>query len=209
MKIQSLGHSSFLLTSEQGTRIVTDPYGDVGLVFPHVEAEAVTVSHSHYDHANTGAVRAPLVLMREGSYRVGDVLVTAVSSYHDDQKGKKRGGNLIFSFEADGVVVRHLGDLGEPCCEETVRRIGKTDVLLLPVGGNYTIDAAEAERYVRAIAPAYAIPMHYHVPHLTVDIEGVEPFLRRFSAVERAEALSLGGSVPKGETKIIVLERVK
>ncbi len=208
MKIQYLGHSSFLLTSKKGTKIVTDPYGEVGFSMPCIEADAVTVSHRHYDHCNVGAVSAPLVLSEAGEYSVADISVSAVERFHDEVHGAKRGKNLIFRFLIDGLRVCHLGDLGEPCSPETVQAIGPADVLLIPVGGNYTIDAAEAKKYVEAIDPSIVIPMHYHVRGLTVDIGGVEPFLKLMGGAERLKGeIELLPSAEK--RRIICMERSK
>lgn len=210
MKIQYLGHSSFLLTMG-GVRIVTDPYGDVGFRMPQVRADVVTLSHLHYDHANTRAVQAHTLLQEAGSYRAGSVAITAVRRYHDEVQGRKRGEDLVFRFEGEGISLMHLGDLGERCTPEVCASIGRADILLLPVGGNYTIDAAEAKRYVEALSPAVVIPMHYRVPGLTVDIEDVTPFLSLFDKTERAgstveftaEALKKGSA----RTRIILMER--
>lgn len=207
MKIQYLGHSSFLLTFGDGVRIVTDPFGDVGIPMPHVCADAVTVSHSHYDHCNIGAVKASAVLSQEGEYSVGGVHIRAISRFHDDANGRKRGKTLVFRFESEGLSVLHLGDIGEPYTPALGELLGRADVLLLPVGGNYTIGAGEAKKYVEGLAPAYVVPMHYHVDGLTVDISGVEPFLSLFGETETAAALEPVRS-QTGGTKIVCLERV-
>lgn len=208
MKIQYLGHSSFLFTYGDGTRIVTDPFGDVGIPMPRVRADAVTVSHSHYDHCNVRGVDAPQVLAQEGVFGVGGVQISSVRCDHDDAGGRKRGSTLAFRFEGEGISVLHLGDLGEPCSPAVVQRLGRADVLLIPVGGNYTIDAREAKRYIEALAPAVAVPMHYKVKGLTVDIAGVEEFLSLFSVTERAETLVLEQK-PSGKTKIVYMERTE
>lgn len=207
MKIRYLGHSSFLLTSAGGTKIVTDPYGEVGLSMPTTSADAVTVSHSHYDHCNVRAVETSLVFDRAGEYSCGDFSIVSTPCWHDDAHGRKRGGNLIFRFCADGVTVVHLGDVGEPFSAELAETIGNPDVLLLPVGGRYTIDGDEAARYVKKIAPAIAIPMHYFVPGLTVDIAGPERFLKNFK-----EVASVAGELdlrPRQDrkTQILFMER--
>lgn len=207
MKIQYLGHSSFLLTFEGGARVVTDPFGDVGFFMPHVQADAVSVSHGHYDHCNTAAVRAPLVLSAAGEYEVKGVKISAVERYHDEVRGKKRGTNLVFRFVGDGLSLVHLGDLGEPCCEETLRAIGRADVLFLPVGGNYTIGAREAKAYVDALAPAVVIPMHYKVKGLQIDIAGVGPFLSLFQSTEQAGKEITLTPETLGAGRIIVMER--
>lgn len=207
MQLEYLGHSSFRLLSDGGTTIVTDPYRDVGFDFPRTVADAVTVSHSHFDHSFFEGVEAPVRLNRAGSFTVKDVRITATESFHDDAHGRKRGENFIFRFEADGVSVCHLGDLGEPFGEGSLKKIPRSDVLLIPVGGNYTIDAAEAEKYVRALLPKVAIPMHYKVKGLRIDIAGPEPFLGRFEHAERAgSVLRLDRETLNGH-RIIIMER--
>lgn len=214
IKIDYLGHSCFLLRSQGGVRIVTDPFGSIGYPLPPAEADIVTVSHGHYDHCNVAGVGgAPRVIRSTGRYTAGDVLISAVESFHDDAQGRKRGGNLIFRFETEGLTVCHLGDLGEPCTAQRLADI-HADVLLIPVGGHYTIGAEEAMKYVARIAPAAVIPMHYYTAGLQVDIAGADEFLRRAAAsgiaVERC-----GGSVEldaraleKNKTKILYMERI-
>ncbi len=210
MTIHYLGHSSFLLVSDAGTRIVTDPYGDIGYAFPHVSADCVTVSHGHYDHAEVSAVAGtPRILSSAGDFRVGDVAIAAFPCWHDDAGGRKRGPNLAFRFTADGVTVCHLGDIGEACNAAFVQRLGHIDVLLVPVGGVYTVDAAGAKAYVDAIRPACTVPMHYKTEDLKIGIGGVGPFLAQFPE----EQISKLGGPLKAENalggKIIVMERMK
>lgn len=216
MKIQYLGHSSFLLTSKKGTKIVTDPYGEVGFSMPCIEADAVTVSHRHYDHCNVGAVSAPLMLSEAGEYSVADISVSAVERFHDEAHGAKRGKNLIFRFLIDGLRVCHLGDLGEPCSPGTVQAIGPADVLLIPVGGNYTIDARTAKEYVGLVKPSVVIPMHYKTAGLTIDISSADGFLGLFTSEKDVQIVRGGNSVTlsrsdlgSSKTKILVLERKK
>ncbi len=204
MKITYLGHSCFLFISETGKRIVTDPYGEVGFAMLRVRADVVTVSHSHYDHCNVGAVEgAPVVLREAGDY--GDI--RAIACFHDEAKGAKRGKNLIFKYRIDGIDVCHLGDLGERCTPELVRAISPVQVLLIPVGGTYTIDARMAKEYVDALRPAVVIPMHYKTKGLTIGIAGAEEFLSYFPQWERAGD-TIECKIEAGQpTKIIFMER--
>ncbi len=209
MKINYIGHSCFLLKNGS-TSLVTDPFGDVGLPFPRLECDVVTVSHGHYDHCNVRAlVGEPAVFSRAGKFSVAGTEISAVESFHDDAGGTKRGNNLIFSFFMDGVRVCHLGDLGQKMDEGILQKIGKPDVLLIPVGGNYTIDGDEAAKYVKAISPAVVIPMHYHVKGLKVDIGDETRFLRAMGGtfVRQREIELDKDHLPK-ETKIIVMERI-
>ena len=148
MKIRYLGHSSFLLTTDGGTRIVTDPYGGVGFPFPYVTADLVTVSHGHFDHNRVAAVGgSPAVFDRAGKLEFGDVKLESFRHFHDDVQGKKRGEDLVFRMEADGLVLVHMGDIGEPFAPSIVEELGHVDILCIPVGGNYTVDAAGAKEY--------------------------------------------------------------
>ena len=214
MKIKYLGHSSFLMTESTGTAVVCDPYGsEVGFVMPPVRADAVTVSHHHYDHDNVSAVSgSPVVLDREQGYSLPGVEIQAIKSFHDERLGALRGENVIFKFRMDGLDVCHLGDLGEDCSPELIEAILPVNVLLIPVGGTYTIDAAMAKEYVDRIMPDVVIPMHYRTKFCTLDIDKVDEFLERFddgADIEKgANEISLSREDIDGErTKIIVMER--
>ncbi len=217
MKIRYLGHSSFLLTESTGTAVVCDPYGDeVGFSMPEVAANAVTVSHHHYDHDNVKAVAGnPVVLDKEQGYELSGVVINAVRSFHDEEHGAKRGENVIFKFRMDGLDVCHLGDLGEECSTELIESILPVNVLLIPVGGTYTIDAAMAKEYVDRIMPDVVIPMHYRVKGCNLDIDRVDEFLSLFDG-ENVEIEEADGEIDfsreemDGEhTKIIVLNRTE
>lgn len=179
MKIKYLGHSCFLLTESTGTAVVCDPYGDkVGYKMPKVSADAVTVSHHHFDHDNVKAVSGhPVVLDKEQGYSLPGVEINAVKSFHDDCGGAKRGENVIFKFNMDGLDVCHLGDIGEECSPELLEAILPVNVLLIPVGGNYTIDAAAARNFVDRIMPDVVIPMHYRTKGCLVDIDKEDEFV--------------------------------
>lgn len=215
MKIEYLGHSCFKLTESTGTTIVTDPYdGAIGYCLPQVSANAVTVSHGHYDHANVAAVGGdPIIIDKEGSYDLPGVEITSVKSFHDECRGKKRGENIIFKFRMDGIDVCHLGDLGEACSTELIENILPVNVLLIPVGGNYTIDAAMAKEYVDRIMPDIVIPMHYKTRQSRIDIDKVDGFLGLFeeASVEEADGSVeiLRNGLNGDSTKIILMRRVK
>ncbi len=208
MKINYIGHSCFLFRESGGTTLLTDPYGDVGLSLSRLKSDIVTVSHSHYDHCNVRAVEGnSVILSRAGKFSVRGVEIEACESFHDDANGAKRGKNLIFSFTMDGVRVCHLGDLGQKMDDSILDKIGRPDILLIPVGGNYTIDGGEAARYVRAIAPAVVIPMHYHVKGLTVDISDETAFLSEMGPYERAKEAEFTAKTLPAATKVLLLER--
>ncbi len=218
MKIRYLGHSCFVLTESTGTTIVTDPFGAIGYPMPPVKADAVTISHGHYDHNNVGAVsgreRAPVVFREEGTYEIGGVDITAIRSYHDSEHGERRGENLIFKFRMDGLEICHLGDLGEDCSSALIETLLPVHVLLIPVGGNYTIDAQQAKEYVDRIMPAIVIPMHYKTKGLNVDVDKVDGFADLFDTeeVEELGACELElfrDDISEESTKVIIMEREK
>jgi len=166
MKVKWLGHACFLLTSDSGLRIITDPYttGVFGLEYapPAETADIVTVSHDHADHNNVAAVKgSPQVVQGVGSHEAKGVRFKGIATAHDESSGKERGANTIFCFALDAINVCHLGDLGHDLSDQAVADIGDVDVLLIPVGGNFTIDAAGAERVCQKLAPKVVIPMHF------------------------------------------------
>jgi L-ascorbate metabolism protein UlaG (beta-lactamase superfamily) len=216
MKIEYLGHSSFRLTESTGTTIVTDPYESaIGLEMPATEADAVTISHKHYDHNNVKAVKGnPVVLDKECSREIGGVHISSIKSYHDNAHGKERGENLIFKFRMDGIDVCHLGDLGEDCSSELIDLLLPVNVLLIPVGGTYTIDAAMAKEYVDRLMPEIVIPMHYKTKKHKLDIDKFESFTELFDE-ENVEYCTqpyleiLRDDIHEQDTKVIVMEQVE
>lgn len=182
MIISPLGHSCFLLEESTGTRVVTDPYSsEIGITLPPITADVVTVSHAHYDHNNVRAVSGdPMVIDKPGMYEVKGVQVFGWNTFHDEVNGKARGNNVIFNIRMDGVNVCHLGDVGHGPSPLMIEAIGPVDVLLVPVGGNYTIDAEVAKEYVDRLMPNVIIPMHYKTDDVDLDIDGVDAFLDYF-----------------------------
>lgn len=182
MKIKWLGHSCFLITGGNGVRILTDPFDEtVGYQLPAVEADIVTSSHDHFDHNHIGVVKGDFVhLNKPGPYRERDIEIRGIGSYHDGQGGQKRGDNIIFTFRLEGISVCHLGDLGHLLEDEQIRAIGPVDILLIPVGGTYTIDYRQAVDLIGQLEPKLVIPMHYKTPAMGFDIDGVDKFLKEY-----------------------------
>ena len=187
MKIEYLGHSCFKLTESTGTTIITDPYSDeIGIQLPKgLTADAVTISHAHYDHDNVGAIEGkPTIFRVDGFYELPGVEITGIKSYHDTEEGAKRGENVIFKFRMDGMDICHLGDLGEDCSAELIEMLLPVNILLIPVGGTYTLDSEQAKEYVDRIMPDIVIPMHYRSKHLTIDLDRAQGFLDEFEDEE-------------------------
>lgn len=192
MKVKWLGHASMLLTSSDGTRVVTDPYeaGVFGLDYApiDVEADIVTVSHDHADHNNVSAVKGnPAVVQGSGVHHAGGVTFEGIGCYHDDSSGSERSANTIFCFSLDSIRVCHLGDLGHPLRLEDEAQITHVDVLLIPVGGSFTIDARTAADVCRRLNPRVIIPMHYRNERCAgFPVAGVEDFLALMDNVRRS-----------------------
>jgi L-ascorbate metabolism protein UlaG (beta-lactamase superfamily) len=190
MKVKWLGHACFLLTSESGLRIITDPYtsGVYGLDYapPAETADIVTVSHDHADHNNVAAVKGnPQVVQGVGSHEAKGIKFKGIAAAHDPSSGKERGANTIFCFTLDGINVCHLGDLGHDLSDQTATEIGPVDVLLIPVGGNFTIDATVAGNVCQKLAPKVVIPMHFKNERCPgFPVAGVEEFTRGRQQVE-------------------------
>lgn len=169
MDITSLGHSSFKLRGKT-TTIVTDPYDSamVGLKFPkHTTADIVTISHDHPDHNSVLSVEgSPFVVRGPGEYEIKGVGIIGISVFHDNEQGTKRGKNIMYRMEIDGISVVHVGDLGHTLDNTKVEELDGVDVLMIPVGGFYTISAQEAASVISEIEPALVIPMHYGRPEL-------------------------------------------
>lgn len=193
MKIQWLGHACFLLTSSSGVRVLTDPFDpSVGYPVPAVEAEIVTTSHQHSDHNYTQAVKGAFQLIDSaGSYSVKGIDVVGVDTFHDDAGGSKRGKNLIFRFTIDGLTVAHCGDLGHPLSPEQARAVGPVDVLIVPVGGYYTIDALTAKGVAEQLKARLTVPMHFKTSVMNFPITTVDPFIEAMGRAQRAGATEI------------------
>ncbi|MEA3442086.1 MAG: MBL fold metallo-hydrolase [Chloroflexota bacterium] len=189
MKIKWLGHACFLITSKAGLRIITDPYTvGGGINYSPIEesADVVLVSHGHGDHSNVSAVRdQPEVVRRTGVNTAKGIQFKGVATYHDTSQGKQRGNNIIFCFTLDGIKVCHLGDLGHVLGPEQVGEIGGVDILFVPVGGFYTIDADAASQVCDQLGPRVIIPMHFRTSKCTLPIDGVDDFLKNKKKVKK------------------------
>ncbi len=215
MDITYLGHSSFRIRGKNAT-VVTDPYETslVGLKFPrHTTADIVTISHEHEDHNAVGALEgSPFVIRGPGEYEVKGISVIGVGVFHDDVKGAKRGPNTIYRIEVDGMSIVHLGDLGHMLSETEVDALDGVDILLVPVGGVYTIDAATAAGVVGETDPSVVIPMHYRREGTNEKTFGqlstVEPFLKEMGkeAIAPLPKLTMTKDKLPEEMQVVVLE---
>ena len=210
MKIRYLGHACFEIMSTKGIKIITDPYTGVGYELPaNLTADIVTVSHAHFDHNYTQAVQSSFVIDGLGEYSFGDVGICGISSYHDSEMGALRGENIIYKIKIDEITLCHMGDIGDECSTELVERIGEVDVLFIPGGGKYTVDARGAKRDIEAIQPTVVIPMHYRPDDGVLDIATEDAFLKLYPIGE-VEIVQEGVLKFCEDTqRVIFLERVK
>jgi L-ascorbate metabolism protein UlaG (beta-lactamase superfamily) len=215
MKITWYGHSAFHISTNQGTRIIIDPYKfgafNNALAYGPIKdrADIVITSHDHEDHNDTKDIQGKYVLINKaGDYEIKDLKIKAISTFHDPSEGKERGHNLISAIKADNMVLAHLGDLGHSLDTALLKEIGKVDILLLPVGGLFTIDAAVATEVMNAIKPIITIPMHYKTEKCGFPIDPVEDFTKGKKNVRMLNAFDVSierETLPK-EAEIIVLE---
>jgi len=181
MEIIWLGQACFRIRTTHGI-VITDPYPpDIGYTMGKQNARMVTVSHNHPDHSYTQGVTGEFrVVDRPGEYEVSGILVIGISTFHDNEQGKQRGKNTIYLIETDDVSICHLGDLGQVLTTRQIDDLGPIDILMLPVGGQTTINASQAVEIVRQIEPKVVIPMHYKTPDLklnNLEFDTVDRFL--------------------------------
>jgi L-ascorbate metabolism protein UlaG (beta-lactamase superfamily) len=181
MKLKWFGHACFLLTSDSGVRVLVDPFNEkVGYALPDAEADIVTTSHNHGDHNYTDVVRGEFLLIDQpGNFSYKGVGITGISSFHDSAEGSLRGKNVIYRFDIDGLSVSHLGDLGHVLSPAQVEEIGTVDILLVPVGGHFTIDASTAVEVVRQLKPTVIVPMHFRTEAGGTSLATVDEFLEK------------------------------
>ncbi len=215
MEIIYLGHSSFKIKGKTAT-VITDPYDDkvIGSVFPKSEAEIVTVSHNHDDHNNVTLVsNTKKVVFGPGEYEIAGVSILGYKTYHDDKKGETRGDNTIYIIEIDGVRILHLGDLGHELSDSLISEIGDIDVLMIPVGGGYTIGPDDAVKTVRAVSPKLVIPMHYQVlgmpETISANLLPVDEFVSKMGGTkEISPKLTIkDASLITDQEKLVILEK--
>jgi len=201
-------------------KILIDPFEDsLGLKLPPQEADIVLVTHGHSDHNNVKAAKPvsaggqdPFVIDSPGEYEVKSVFVQGITTFHDDVQGKERGLNTVYTISAEGITLCHMGDFGQKeLTPEQVENIGQVHILLIPVGGTYTVSGKEAGKIISQIEPNIIIPMHYALPKLKAKLAPVEEFLQAMGkkGLEPQGKLSLKAKDVAGEkeeAEIVVLK---
>jgi L-ascorbate metabolism protein UlaG (beta-lactamase superfamily) len=209
MEITWYGHACFRL-SERGVVIVTDPFGEhLAYARPRIRADVVTISHDHPGHNNRIGFRGgPRFFDAPGEYEVKGIFINGIATHHDSHSGATHGPNVVFLFDLDGITVCHLGDLGHVPTQAQVELLSDVDVLLIPVGGLHTLDAAKAAEVITLIEPRIVIPMHYKTPKETTALHTADKFFKEMGlapAPALSELKTSKSSMPE-ETEVILLE---
>jgi len=216
MVITWQGQSFFIIRGKNKQngeiKIAIDPFDKtLGLKVPRVEADILLISHPHPDHSNKKAIiGAPFLIETPGEYETKGIFIKGIPAFHDDSEGKERGTITIYKIEVETMKICHLSDLGQKELNpEQLEEIGEVDILMVPIGGTYTIGPKEAANIISQIEPKIVIPMHYKIPKLKFKFEGVEKFLKVMGAedIEPQKKLKIKlKDLAKEETEIVVLE---
>lgn len=212
MVITWYGQACFKIQSGD-LAVAIDPFAkEIGLTPPRFKTDVALVTHGHFDHNNAASLAGePFVIQGPGEYEVKGVTVRGIETYHDKNQGKERGLNTIYRIEVEGISLLHMGDFGEEKMrDEILEEIGDVDILMIPVGGTYTITGAEAAKITKQIEPSFVIPMHYKLPGVKANLDGPEQFLKEMGAskTEAADKLTLKKKdIPEeGKTTVVVLK---
>jgi L-ascorbate metabolism protein UlaG (beta-lactamase superfamily) len=202
MIISWYGHSCFKIQTRtkrggEEVTLITDPFDkSIGLRPPQGQTDIVTISHPHYDHNNTSLLKGDFFTIdAPGEYSIKDISIEGIDSFHDIEKGEKRGRNTIFVIESEDIRICHLGDLGEKLNEKQLERMNGVDILMIPIGGTYTLDGKLAEEVIAQVEPKIIIPMHYKIPGLAIDIDDEKVFCAEM------------GNCPKETTQKLILKK--
>src|SRR5260370_5420436 len=207
MEISWLGHSCFQVRGKNVT-LITDPFPpQSGYSLGKVNAPIVTISHNHAGHNYIQGVGGnPRVVRGPGEYEISDVLITGVASYHDTKRGQELGRNTIYVIHMDDLIICHLGDLGHTLQEEQLEEVADADVLLVPIGGQNTINAAQAAEVISQVEPRIIIPMHYH-PATGEASNALDKFCREMGieTINTQPKLIVTRSALPAETQVVIL----
>ena len=213
MVIEWLGHSCFKINTENGITILFDPYDyTVGYPQQDVKANIVIISHDHYDHSDLSHVHGDYsVINKPGSYEYDGLTIEGIKTWHDCEQGQERGENMVSLLSIDGINLCHMGDIGCIPSDDVIQKLEAVDVLMIPVGGNYTIDAQEALEICEKLSPNIIIPMHFKTPVSTLNISPLDDFLeaagREYDVSHHGKCyLNVDKTSLKKRTRIVVME---
>jgi L-ascorbate metabolism protein UlaG (beta-lactamase superfamily) len=210
MTITWFGHSCFRIEAKEGS-ILIDPFNkEIGLKPPRIKDDLILVTHDHTDHNSVGEANPEaFIIDTPGEYEKQGISVRGISSFHDKSGGKERGPNTIYVIKAEDITVCHMGDFGQEKFEDhQLEEIGDVDVLMIPIGGVFTIDYKEAVSIISQIEPKIIVPMHYKIKDLKIEINGPEKFLKEIGLTpEKVDKLKIAKkNLPVEETKLVLFE---
>ncbi len=211
MKITWLGHSCFRIKGKE-TDIIIDPYSDsIGIKMPKTKADAVLVTHDHSDHNNVSAITGdPIVINGPGEYEVKGTFIYGKRAYHDNKKGTERGAITIYLIEEAGTKIAHLGDFGQDdLTDDQLEFLDGVDVLLVPVGGPYSLKSEQAIKIINNIEPRVVIPMHYKFKGVNIELEEVDRFIKEIglNPEQMDEFKATSDNMPQNEMKLVILNK--
>lgn len=204
---------SFIEIKAKEADIAIDPYSEIiGIKPVSISADILLITHKHDDHSNKSAVSGePFIIESPGEYALKGLYIKGIASYHDDNQGKKRGDNIIYIIDAEGMTLCHFGDIGQSeLSEKQLDEIGEVDIAFIPVGGVYTVDGIGAAHILHQIEPKIAIPIHYKIPGLKYDLQGPDMFLKESgqSIPSKTNEIKISASgLPEQGSEIILLEK--
>ena len=218
MIIQWLGRSCFKVQTKNGSdesTIVIDPFEDntSGLKMPRIQADILLMTHNHHDHNNAAAIKGePFTIVNPGEYEFHGVFVYGIPAFHDDKQGQERGLTNVYKIITEEISIVHLGDLGQTLSDEQLERLGNVDILMIPVGGKYTINSEKANEVISQLEPRFVIPMHYKMDGEKASpdeaLDTLDKFLKSSGLPsEKMEKFKISKKdlVSQAETKIITL----
>lgn len=199
-------------TKNSQIRIIIDPFAEsLGLKTPTLEGDILLITHDHYDHNQKKIVQGePFLIEGPGEYEIKGIFIQGIPAFHDNSQGRERGEITIYTIESEDIVICHLGDFGQKeLTAEQLEKIGKVDILMIPVGGIYTISSREALKVISQIEPQIVIPMHYQIPKLKLKLEELDKFLKvmGLKSIEPQTKLTIKKKdLLANEMKVVVLK---
>ena len=211
MEINWHGLSCFRLTERGLATVVTDPYDhdQVGFEPLKLRGEIVTVSHDAPGHNFVTSVKGrSRVITGPGEFEIGGVFITGVQTNRRSKRLRDELRNTLYVFDYDGVTVAHLGDLNKVPSQTEIENLGGVNVVLVPVGGGGSLNAAKAAEIVSLLEPGFVIPMHYRLPESGLKLDPLNRFIKEMGVgkVEPVPSLKVTRSTVPSEARVVVLE---
>lgn len=211
MKISWLGHSCFRIKGKE-IDLIIDPYSDsIGIKMPRVKADVVLVTHDHDDHNNISAITGnPLIIKGPGEYEMKGTFIYAKRAYHDNKQGLEKGAITIYLIEEEGVTIAHLGDFNQDSLtDEQMEFLENVDVLLVPIGGPYSLKSEGAVKIINEIEPRVIIPMHYQYQGVKIQLDSVDKFIKEVGLTPESmdEFKASKENLPQDDMKLIILNK--